>query len=125
MVWARGMFVNMQQKPATVLRVLAGLFFEDIFYVLISELGLERAHGYVWEATLHVFAIEMLETITIDFVFQPDCNALGFMLMTVLDLKESWNQMSQEGFERFYLAVMNDKMMHVEWTLELISNSCS
>lgn len=27
--------------------VLRGLFFEDIFYVLNSELGLERAHGYV------------------------------------------------------------------------------
>lgn len=29
--------------------MLSGLFFEDIFYILISELGLERAYGYVWK----------------------------------------------------------------------------
>lgn len=28
------------------MHVLQGLFFEDIFYILDSELGLERAYGY-------------------------------------------------------------------------------
>lgn len=44
-----------------------GFFFEDIFYVLISELGLERAYGYVWERRCVSSLQKTLETITIDY----------------------------------------------------------